>query len=260
MTDTHKNYWECETGIAYIVSRPKGWRARIVEVFDLSDPSNPVKIRDFGLPGQQPGATGAVPVDRSRAGFDRREGQPRLSRLRHQPRRHPADRRPREALEGGEGADAGEPALSGDRQAGNEPDGRRAHRDAARPDQDPGVRQGRRQGRPRVRDDRQRDVPRGMRRSPPDGVVRRLHHREASDGGVELDSAGGERELLHAWRTIRRAFLERGHGSALLSEVDFHHLLQCRRPGARRPQSVSSRRRSAISFRRSARRRCSVAA
>jgi hypothetical protein len=62
MTDTHKNYWECEGGIAYIVSRPKGWRARIVEVFDLSDPSNPVKIRDFGLPGQQPGATGAVPV------------------------------------------------------------------------------------------------------------------------------------------------------------------------------------------------------
>jgi hypothetical protein len=62
MTDTHKNYWECEGGIAYLVSRPKGWRARIIEVFDLSDPSNPVKIRDFGLVGQQPGATGAVPV------------------------------------------------------------------------------------------------------------------------------------------------------------------------------------------------------
>ncbi len=62
MSDTHKNYWECGGGIAYLVSRPKGWRARIVEVFDLSDPSNPVKIRDFGLDGQQPGATGAVPV------------------------------------------------------------------------------------------------------------------------------------------------------------------------------------------------------
>ena len=24
MTDTHKNYWECETGIAYLVSRPEG--------------------------------------------------------------------------------------------------------------------------------------------------------------------------------------------------------------------------------------------
>ena len=62
MTDTHKNSWECESGIAYLVSRPPGWRARIVEVFDMSDPTNPVKIRDFGLVGQQPGATGAVPV------------------------------------------------------------------------------------------------------------------------------------------------------------------------------------------------------
>jgi len=62
MTDTHKNYWECETGIAYVVSRPPGWRARITEVFDMSDPANPVKIRDFGLVGQEPGAKGAVPV------------------------------------------------------------------------------------------------------------------------------------------------------------------------------------------------------
>jgi hypothetical protein len=62
MTDTHKNFWECEAnGIAYLVSRPKGWRGRITEVFDMSDPANPVKIRDFGLVGQQPGATGAIP-------------------------------------------------------------------------------------------------------------------------------------------------------------------------------------------------------
>jgi hypothetical protein len=62
MTDTHKNYWECETGIAYLVSKPAGWRSRMTQVYDLSDPANPVKIRDFGLVGQQPGATGAVPV------------------------------------------------------------------------------------------------------------------------------------------------------------------------------------------------------
>jgi len=62
MTDTHKNYWECEGGIAYLVSTPPGWRTRMTQVYDLSDPANPVKIRDFGLPGQQPGATGAVPV------------------------------------------------------------------------------------------------------------------------------------------------------------------------------------------------------
>src|SRR6266702_6940386 len=62
MTDTHKNYWECEGGIAYLVSTPPGWRARMTQVYDLSDPAHPVKIRDFGLVGQQPGATGAVPV------------------------------------------------------------------------------------------------------------------------------------------------------------------------------------------------------
>src|SRR5207248_722622 len=62
MTDTHKNYWECEGGIAYLVSTPPGWRTRMTQVYDLSDPANPLKIRDFGLVGQQPGATGAVPV------------------------------------------------------------------------------------------------------------------------------------------------------------------------------------------------------
>ena len=39
------------------------WRVnRMTEVYvHTSDPAHPVKIRDFGLPGQQPGATGAVP-------------------------------------------------------------------------------------------------------------------------------------------------------------------------------------------------------
>jgi hypothetical protein len=60
---THKNWWECDTGIAYLVSGVPGWRvARMTEVYDLSDPSKPVKIREFGLPGQQPGATGPVPT------------------------------------------------------------------------------------------------------------------------------------------------------------------------------------------------------
>ncbi len=62
--DTHKNWWECETGIAYLVSGVAGWRARrMTEIYDLSDPAKPVKIRDFGLPGQEPGSTGAVPTD-----------------------------------------------------------------------------------------------------------------------------------------------------------------------------------------------------
>src|SRR5262245_24670222 len=61
--DTHKSWWECDTGIAYLVSGVEGWRTtRMTEVYDLSDPAKPVKIRDFGLVGQQPGATGAVPT------------------------------------------------------------------------------------------------------------------------------------------------------------------------------------------------------
>jgi hypothetical protein len=62
LTDTHKSWWECDTGIAYLVSGVPGWRVkRMTEVYDMSDPARPVKIRDFGLPGQEPGATGPVP-------------------------------------------------------------------------------------------------------------------------------------------------------------------------------------------------------
>jgi len=62
LTDTHKSWWECDTGIAYLVSGVPGWRVRrMTEVYDMSDPTKPAKIRDFGVPGQQPGATGAIP-------------------------------------------------------------------------------------------------------------------------------------------------------------------------------------------------------
>jgi hypothetical protein len=64
LKDTHKSWWECDTGIAYLVSGVDGWRSRrMTEVFDLSDPAKPVKIRDFGLVGQQPGTSGTVPTD-----------------------------------------------------------------------------------------------------------------------------------------------------------------------------------------------------
>lgn len=60
---THKNFWECDTGIAYLVSGDPAWRtSRMTKIYDLSDPEHPVFIRDFGLPGQQPGSTGPVPV------------------------------------------------------------------------------------------------------------------------------------------------------------------------------------------------------
>ena len=64
LKDTHKSWWECDTGIAYLVSGAPDWRVRrMTQVYDLSDPVHPKKIRDFGLPGQQPGATGAVPTE-----------------------------------------------------------------------------------------------------------------------------------------------------------------------------------------------------
>jgi len=63
LSDTHKSWWECDTGIAYLVSGAPGWRtSRMTQVYDLSDPARPRFIRDFGLPGQQPGSKGSVPT------------------------------------------------------------------------------------------------------------------------------------------------------------------------------------------------------
>jgi hypothetical protein len=62
--DTHKSWWECDTGIAYLVAGVPGWRTkRLTHIMDLSDPAHPVFVRDFGLVGQQPGAQEAVPPD-----------------------------------------------------------------------------------------------------------------------------------------------------------------------------------------------------
>src|SRR5438046_61614 len=60
LTTTHKNWWECDTGIAYLVSSKKdeGWRSRGVKIYDLSDPARPRYIRDYGLVGQEPGSKG----------------------------------------------------------------------------------------------------------------------------------------------------------------------------------------------------------
>ena len=61
---THKNWWECDSGIAYLVSGVPGWRtSRMTQIYDLGNPAKPVFIRNFGLPGQQPGATGPVPTE-----------------------------------------------------------------------------------------------------------------------------------------------------------------------------------------------------
>lgn len=61
LDSTHRNWWQCDTGIAYVISdlRPFGWSTfRGLQVFDLGDPAKPRLIRNFGLPGMQPGGEG----------------------------------------------------------------------------------------------------------------------------------------------------------------------------------------------------------
>jgi hypothetical protein len=69
---THKQWWECNTGIAYLPGSKNSvlvpgtplWRqAQSMLVYDWKNPSAPpVYIRTFGLPGAQPGGTGPVPT------------------------------------------------------------------------------------------------------------------------------------------------------------------------------------------------------
>jgi hypothetical protein len=64
LRDTHKSWWECDSGMAFLVSGAQGWRAkRMGQVYDLSDPSEPQFVRDYGLPGQEPGSNGPQPSD-----------------------------------------------------------------------------------------------------------------------------------------------------------------------------------------------------
>lgn len=71
---THRNWWDCTTGIAYIVAGATkssdagfdGWNTKSspnqhLKIYDLSDPANPKYIMDFGYPGQNPGSTFLMP-------------------------------------------------------------------------------------------------------------------------------------------------------------------------------------------------------
>ena len=68
-TTTHKNYWDCYTGIAYLVAgasatsaAPDGWKVnQHTKVYDLSNPAAPIHIMDHGLPGQNPVTSVPVP-------------------------------------------------------------------------------------------------------------------------------------------------------------------------------------------------------
>jgi hypothetical protein len=64
LRNTHKMWWECKTGIAYLpgsrdVPAPNRWRqGQSMIVADWSNPADPHYIRTFGLPGGQPDASG----------------------------------------------------------------------------------------------------------------------------------------------------------------------------------------------------------
>jgi hypothetical protein len=64
LRNTHKHWWECKTGIAYLPgskAEPAWRQGQSMVIVDWSDPANPVYLRTHGLPGGQPSGTGPVP-------------------------------------------------------------------------------------------------------------------------------------------------------------------------------------------------------
>ncbi|MGZ4766079.1 MAG: LVIVD repeat-containing protein [Ilumatobacteraceae bacterium] len=66
---THKLWWECSTGIAYLpgsLDVPYGfplWRQpQSMLIVDWKSPAHPIYLRIHGLPGGQPSGTGAIPT------------------------------------------------------------------------------------------------------------------------------------------------------------------------------------------------------
>jgi hypothetical protein len=69
LRNTHKHWWECSTGLAYLpgsrdlpASSGQRWRqGQSMLIVDWRNPSAPVYLRTHGLPGGQPSGTGPVP-------------------------------------------------------------------------------------------------------------------------------------------------------------------------------------------------------
>ncbi|MHB8769828.1 MAG: LVIVD repeat-containing protein [Syntrophales bacterium] len=53
----HKSWWDRATGVAYLSAIQPGWSGQHLVIYDLSDPTRPRFIADWGLPEQLPGAT-----------------------------------------------------------------------------------------------------------------------------------------------------------------------------------------------------------
>jgi len=67
MRNTHKHWWECKTGIAYLpgslrAPAPQWRQGQSMVIVDWKNPAAaPIYIRTYGLPGAQPSGTGPVP-------------------------------------------------------------------------------------------------------------------------------------------------------------------------------------------------------
>jgi len=66
LRNTHKHWWECSTGIAYLPGSKgapaKPWRqGQSMMIVDWSNPTTPIYLRTHGLRGAQPSGTGPVP-------------------------------------------------------------------------------------------------------------------------------------------------------------------------------------------------------
>ncbi len=70
LRNTHKPWWECKTGIAYLPGSKDAtygvlplWRqGQSMLIVDWGNPGTPHILRTYGLVGTQPGATGPVPL------------------------------------------------------------------------------------------------------------------------------------------------------------------------------------------------------
>jgi hypothetical protein len=66
LRNTHKHWWECKTGIAYLPGSlgppsPQWRRGQSMVIADWKNPAAPVYLRTHGLPGGQPSGVGPVP-------------------------------------------------------------------------------------------------------------------------------------------------------------------------------------------------------
>ena len=66
LRNTHKLWWECKTGIAYLpgsrgAPAPRWRQGQSMIIADWSVPAKPQYLRTFGLPNGQPGGVGPIP-------------------------------------------------------------------------------------------------------------------------------------------------------------------------------------------------------